>query len=166
MTREKSSNEVGIFESLDGLNPGALDERLPYHSYQMQKALTKYADKDLDEISLGRTAFRPILLIRANPGVVQGKLASAMSLERSSIVPVIDRLEEEGYVERRPHPKDKRSKALWLTRKGTRIAVRIEKIISERELKIFTGFSQEEQQMLLSLMRRAVANIWGLSKET
>ncbi len=164
MGKQDRNEEEDSF-TLDGLSPGILQGVLPYHAYQMHKALSRYADVDLSEVALERSAFRPLLLIYANPGVVQGRLARALDLERSSIVPAITKLEREGLVERRPHPEDKRSKCLYLTPEGLKLAARIEALLQEREKRIFVGFSARERSTLLKLMQRATRNIWLLDQE-
>ena len=166
MNKQSEHEGEGELFALDGLSPGILQDVLPYHSYQMHKGLSKYADIDLQEVALERSGFRPLLLIYANPGVAQGKLAKALNLERSTIVPAITRLEQAELVERRPHPDDKRSKALYLTARGLRIAARIEELLQEREKKIFAGFSAKEKATLLELMQRATRNIWRLERDT
>ncbi len=162
--KKKCERNADATLSINGLSPGMLQRVLPFHAYQMYKGLSKYADQDLSEIELERSAFRPLLLIHANPGVAQGKLASALNLKRSSIVPAIDRLEMEGLVERRPHPVDGRSKGLWLTRKGSHLAAKIEHLLHVRDEKIFEGFSPQERSKLLELMQRATINIMKLAE--
>jgi DNA-binding MarR family transcriptional regulator len=89
-----------------------------------------------------------------------------MNLERSSIVPVIDRLEYDGYLERRQHVADSRSKALWLTRKGARMVTKIKTLIDRAESEIFAGFSPQERTLLIGLMQRATDNLHEMISKT
>lgn len=162
MSKEKA-NEAAAAQILAGLNPGMLQDVLPYHAYQMYKGLSKYADADLQEISLERSSFRLVLLIHANPDVPQGKLAQALNLERSSIVPAINKLVSNGLVERRSHPIDGRSKTLHLTAEGIEVAEKIKTLLKKREKKIFANFTAAERKLFLSLMQRATVNIWALT---
>jgi DNA-binding MarR family transcriptional regulator len=64
-----------------------------------------------------------LLLIEANPGVPQGRLAEAVRLDRSTMVGVVDSLEERGLMERR-RGTDRRTNGLRLTR--ARVAARLD----------------------------------------
>ena len=63
-------------------------------------------------------------IIQANPGEPQNRLAEAVGLQRSSVVPILDRMEGEGIVERRDDEGDRRAKAVFLTDKGEQVVGR------------------------------------------
>jgi DNA-binding MarR family transcriptional regulator len=56
-----------------------------------------------------------ILYIARNEGVSQSEVASWLDLEPIALVRMLDKLHEEGLVERRAHPTDRRIRTLWLT---------------------------------------------------
>lgn len=61
----------------------------------------------------------PILyLISQNPGQTQSAIANAVGLDRSSLVPILNRFENQGWVERKPASGDRRAHALTLTEAG------------------------------------------------
>ena len=57
------------------------------------------------------------MIIDANPGLTQQALADAAHLDRSTVVTVLDKLEDRALVER--HAADRRSNGLFLTSNGT-----------------------------------------------
>ena len=97
----------------DGLKPGILPGLLGYRLRVAQQALFRDFAATVAELSPGRVGI--LLLIEANPGVTQSRLAHAVSLERSTMVGVLHVLEGRGLVERR-RGEDRRTNGLWLTR--------------------------------------------------
>lgn len=149
-------------EGPDGVGLGGLTDFLAYHLHQFQIALSKYTDIAADELDIDRSSIRLLLFVDANPATPQGQIAEAMNLKRSSIVPIVDRLEKDGYLQRLLNPADSRSKALKLTRKGIRRVERIKKLVWEAEAEIFSGFSTAEKKLLVELMIRATKNLYGM----
>ncbi len=103
------------------------------------------------EISPGR--FGTLVIIDANPGVTQTKLAHEVGLDRSTMVAVLDYLEERGMVERRQGT-DRRTNGLWLTRRGKALVARMKPRILAHERRIAARLSAEEQRQLLTLLAR------------
>src|SRR5215831_12158855 len=56
-----------------------------------------------------------ILYLARNEGVSQSEVASWLDMEPFALVRMLDKLHEEGLVERRAHPTDRRIRTLWLT---------------------------------------------------
>ena len=75
----------------DPLQPGALAGLLGYRLRLAQQAVFRDYASSVGEVSPGRVGI--LLLIDANPGVTQSRLARAVHLDRSTMVGVIDTLE-------------------------------------------------------------------------
>ena len=58
-------------------------------------------------------------------------LAGAWKCDASNVTWLVDRLEEAGLAERRPHPTDRRVRTVALTRKGVRVRAQIEAKLHE-----------------------------------
>jgi MarR family transcriptional regulator for hemolysin len=56
-----------------------------------------------------------VLYIARNEGVSQTEVATWLDLEPIALVRMLDKLSDEGLVERRAHPTDRRVRTLWLT---------------------------------------------------
>jgi DNA-binding MarR family transcriptional regulator len=94
-----------------------------------------------------------LLLIEANPGVTQGSLARAVALDRSTMVGVIDALEESGLIERR-RGDDRRTNGLWLTRAGRAFVARLRRRIEVHERRVAAHLSMAERDALLALLEK------------
>ena len=60
-----------------------------------------------------------------------GGLAQGMACDASTMTWLVDRLEERGRVERRPHPNDRRVKTVVLTPAGIQTKARVHEILYE-----------------------------------
>ena len=124
--------------------------------YQLRLAqITVFNDfaasaRDFD-VSPGR--FGMLVLIEANPGVTQTRLAEAVGLDRSTLVAVLDQLEERGLLERR-RGVDRRTNGLWLTRRGKSLVARMKERIRAHEDRLAARLTDTERSSLLALLRR------------
>lgn len=73
--------------------------------------------------SRGTTRAQWIVLfrLRQQEGLSQVDLAEVMELQPISLVRLLDRLVDQGLLERRPHPTDRRANQLYLTDTGRRL---------------------------------------------
>ncbi|MBT5048127.1 MAG: MarR family transcriptional regulator, partial [Rhodospirillaceae bacterium] len=90
----------------------------------------------------------------ANPGISQSAIASALRFDRSTLVQIIDRLEERGFVVREVSAHDRRSHALKLTPEGQTALADLKQVIGAHEDHMTRVLSPEEKQQLLTLLAR------------
>lgn len=103
-------------------------------------------------ISPGR--FGVLVLIGANPGMTQSRLALATQLDRSTMVAVIDQLEARKLVERRAAPNDRRSNALWLTEDGKKLLRAMKRRVRSHETHIAAALGEEDTARLIAMLSR------------
>ncbi|MBI3514772.1 MAG: MarR family transcriptional regulator [Proteobacteria bacterium] len=108
-----------------------------------------FKDLDLTPGQLGALA-----LIHGNPGLSQSALGGALGVDRSTVVPLIDRLETRALVVRAPSPKDRRSHALQLSPAGARLLAEAEARVRAHEAVIAARLSEPERRTLLELLAR------------
>jgi DNA-binding MarR family transcriptional regulator len=121
--------------------------QLGFHSTQLWK--DRLAPLGLDP--------RHALLLRhvaAAQGQSQQALGQAMQLPPSRMVTLVDELERQGLLERRPSPADRRAHALHLTGDGRRLLDRLMQVSAEHEAQLCAGLTQAERQRLISLLSR------------
>lgn len=133
------------------LRPGILPGLLGYRLRLAQQAVFRDFAQSVPEVSPGRVGV--LLLIEANPGVTQGRLARAVALERSTMVGVVDTLEARGLIERR-RGADRRTNGLWLTRAGRSRLARIKRRIEAHEQRVASRLSAAERKALLALLEK------------
>lgn len=147
------------------LKAGEISNFFGFHLYHLQIALSQFSDATVRNIGIERSSLRLLLLVDGNPGAAQGQVAQLMNLKRSSIVPIVDRLESDGLLERHLRAADSRTKTLKLTKKGARRVARIKELVRKAEEEIFSGFTPEEKKLLIELMSRASENLLTMLKK-
>ena len=66
-------------------------------------------------LAITRQQAAVMLNIAGNEGVSQAEVATWLGIEPIALVRMLDKLHEQGLVERRAHPTDRRVRTLWLT---------------------------------------------------
>ena len=74
-------------------------------------------------------------------------------LRGSTATAVLDRMEERGFVTRRPNPDDRRSFLLDLTREGKRIAEEVQQHVDKLEAGIARRVTAEEEAGFRAVMK-------------
>jgi DNA-binding MarR family transcriptional regulator len=98
-------------------------------------------------------------IIEAHPGQPQSRLAEAVALRRSSLVTILDQLQADGIVERRPSESDRRTNGVWLTRAGLKAVQSLREEAARHESKLREGLSNEELEIVSNALDRLVGNL-------
>jgi DNA-binding MarR family transcriptional regulator len=104
---------------------------------------------------------REFLLMRfvaADEGQSQQALAERLAIPASRMVALVDRVEDAGFVERRPDKDDRRVRRVHLTRKGRGVLERAEKIAIDYETRLCAGINREEREQLIDLLQKLQAS--------
>jgi DNA-binding MarR family transcriptional regulator len=80
--------------------------------------------------------FGILVLVSRNAGLSQTTLARAIGVDRSTLVPILDRLERHRLIKRRASPADRRTHALELGAAGTALLPAYETAVRRHERRI------------------------------
>jgi DNA-binding MarR family transcriptional regulator len=118
------------------------------------------------EIDVTLPQLRLIRYVSQNSGCHLQDIAEGLKLTPPTVSVGIRKLEEGGWLERRPDPEDGRATCVFLTRKSERVvreAVAHQKKFTEI---FFSGLSSAEQEQMLNLLEKGVLSVERhLSKE-
>ncbi|HSD42955.1 MAG TPA: MarR family transcriptional regulator [Burkholderiales bacterium] len=137
----------------DELDHGTLPDLLGYQLRLAQLAVFRDFGATAGDLGASPGRFGMLVLIEANPGVTQSRLARAVGLDRSTMVAVLDQLEGRGFLERR-QGEDRRTNGLWLTKEGRALLAKMKPRVSAHEDRIAHRLSEEERRTLLALLAR------------
>ena len=101
---------------------------------------------------------RIIFALWGNDGVPIKTLCEKTSLDKSTLTGIIDRLERDGYIERKPSETDKRSTLISLTGKEKEFAKNIQKVSDQMNEIFYNGFTDEEITQFDSMLARILKN--------
>jgi MarR family transcriptional regulator, lower aerobic nicotinate degradation pathway regulator len=101
-----------------------------------------------------------LLLVLATEGPLsQGELAEWVRTDRTTMVALIDDLEERGFVRRERNPADRRAYLLQLTAEGRRALTRGRGLMRRAEDQVLGSLQEGERTRLLELLGKVAADI-------
>jgi DNA-binding MarR family transcriptional regulator len=102
---------------------------------------------------LGITPTQVVALRELSDPITARELATRMSCEPSNATFVLDRLEQQSLIQRRPHPTDRRAKLIVLTPAGRRYRANVLKHLgAQSPLAPLTATQQESLRDLLQTL--------------
>jgi DNA-binding MarR family transcriptional regulator len=110
----------------------------------------------LASIGLTTALFALLKVLGTREGAIQQELGSAMGVDPSTMVALVDQLETAGLAKRRPRPTDRRAREVVITPKGRRVLERARRLAMEVEDDVLRGLSGAERRQMLALLRRAL----------
>lgn len=98
--------------------------------------------------------FGVLNVLARNPGVTQQDLGQHSGVDPSTMVATLDGLEERGLAERRPHPDDRRKRAIYLTASGEEALREGRKVGNVVGREVFAPLTADERKQLHALLRK------------
>jgi DNA-binding MarR family transcriptional regulator len=117
-------------------------------------AVFRTLEERLTEIGITPQQFGLLVIVDRNPGARQTLIAKARGLDKSTLVPMIDRLERDNLLERRPLATDRRIRAIWMTEHGREVLRKAEPIVQKGDDLIRAHLSDGELSELVRLMEK------------
>jgi len=117
-------------------------------------------DQRLKPLGLSQARWVLILVLnRYGDGVTQTELAVRAGIEGPTLVGLLDRMAEDGWIERRASETDRRAKTVHLTDKAQEISVQIKQVARKLRQELLSDVPQEElthvMQILEGIKQRA-----------
>ena len=110
----------------------------------------------LGSIGLTTALFALLNVLGPREGAIQQELGSAMGVDPSTMVSLIDQLENAGLAKRRPRPTDRRAREVVITAKGRRVLEKARQLAMQVEDEVLRGLSGADRRQMLALLRRAL----------
>jgi DNA-binding MarR family transcriptional regulator len=122
-------------------------------SWNGQRAAHTFAEA-LEPLGLRPHHFGVLTLVDSQPGSTQQELVDRSMIDASSMVAILDELEELGFAERRPHAGDRRKHAIHLTPEGGRLLKRARVAAMKTGQEILGPLDASEVEALRRLLRK------------
>lgn len=132
----------------------ALAQLCKAHRYAVDGALRAMPDH---ELRVGQEML--LLQLWETDGVSQSQLVDRLCVEPPTITRMLQRIEADGLVERRPDPEDARVSRVFLTAKGRTLEGQVAAAWAAVEARAIAGMSDEEQATLRRLLVRMRQNL-------
>lgn len=127
--------------------------------YEAGRLYSKRFDQKARALGLSRAQCHVLFRLAVNEGTNQARLAELLELEPISLARMVDRMEQAGWVERRPDPADKRARLLYLTAKAKPIFERILALGAETRAEALNGIGQGDRERMIDLLIQVRRNL-------
>ena len=135
---------------------------LPRLLLEAREAVMQHTRPSLREHGLSDQQWRVLRVLGEHAaeraGVETGRVAREALLLGPSLTGVLTRMERDGLIERRAHPRDKRAQQIFLTDKARDMREEALAAAEEAEQAVFQGFRRFEKELLKEYIRWAIAN--------
>jgi MarR family transcriptional regulator for hemolysin len=123
------------------------------------RLLRTYADQKARLFGMTRAQWAVLLRLERREGLKQSDLAEALDLQPITLTRLVDRLCDNGLIERRADPNDRRAKRLYLTAAARPLIDRIADRIEELSQAVLDGIEPAEIDRMLSKLGLARENL-------
>lgn len=121
--------------------------------------MISYMSRKMEPLHIGPGQYTYLFALYVEDGQTQQSLSDRMLVDKSATARAIDKLEELGYVVRKPDNIDKRSYRVFLTQKGIEIKPQLESIVGEVQEILLGNLADEEKNILKVLLRKVSRNM-------
>ncbi|RST86014.1 MarR family transcriptional regulator [Aquibium carbonis] len=149
--RVNDETESAVAQRLDqGILHGLLGRQLRV----TYLAVFRTIEEQLTGLGITPQQFGLLVIVDRNPGARQTLIAKARGLDKSTLVPMIDRLERDNLLERRPLATDRRIRAIWITERGREVLRKAVPIVQKGDDLLRAHLSEGELAELIRLMEK------------
>ena len=123
------------------------------------KAWEKAADIELRErFGLVGSQWKIIIVLSMKEGITQKHIADMAFVEAPTLVPVIDKMEKQGYLTRQPDPGDRRNNLIFMTQKSKEIVDSIIECILEIRNMGLNKVSKKDMEIARKVLEQITIN--------
>ena len=102
---------------------------------------------------------RALVYLAMHEGISQVRLAELTDIEPMTLVRILDRMEADGWLERRLDSADRRARCLYLQVKAKPLVDTIWELAELTRAEAFAGIPQQQSRMLIELLGKVRDNI-------
>ena len=147
--------------------PAGFDERkraLALKLSAINRKLTQQFNQSVEASGMSRAKWTLIASVNRMPGATQREIATVLNVTEVTAGRLIDRLCEDGYLERLENPEDRRSYKVYLKEAAHPVLERLGEIGAVHTAKAFAGLSDDDLAKFDAILDVIADNIGALSR--
>lgn len=137
----------------------SLDDSIPYMMNRVAGRLNRALEDDLQKLGVTFQHWRVLAVLARGDGLSIADLSAYAVVPHSTLSRLLTRLEDDKLVQRSGETPDGRTARLLITARGRKLYERILPLATGWRDEVLVGFSADEQQVLLGLLRRMLKNL-------
>lgn len=136
----------------DALAYDGLDRILGFRIRMAHTAIYRDFSAAMQDLGLTQKQTATLWLVESNPGASQASIAGALSMDRATMMAIVDRLQEAGLLMRKRSLADRRRQELYLTPAGQKALSKAKTAIAKHERRFTARLTAAELEVLLSAL--------------
>jgi MarR family transcriptional regulator for hemolysin len=147
----------------------ATDDRVRNCGFLLKEVSHRYTllfEQRAKQFPLTLSQCKALVRLEKNQGVSQARLAELAELDPMTMVRILDRMEADGLLERRPDPEDRRARCLYLTAKARPLLDQIWQLADVIRAEIFAGVAKSEREVFMSVLEHMYEKISELESKS
>lgn len=119
-------------------------------------------ERHATELNLTLAQCKVLCYLQLNEGISQVRLAYLTDTDPMTLVRILDRMEGDGLIKRRPDPADGRARRLFLQASAIPVVQEIWRVSDRARAEMMSGLSVRDQAQLIKLMQCIHSNLDAL----
>ena len=141
------------------MNPPNPDDHIGFLILDTARLLVLNFNRRAEKEGLTTRQWRTLAELFRNEGINQSTLAELLEVQPITMTRIVDRLEEAGWVERRPDPSDRRAVTLHSTKVAGPLHEKLWRLGIEDLNTVMGDLSAKEQKILLMSLQSMKKNL-------
>jgi MarR family transcriptional regulator, transcriptional regulator for hemolysin len=138
---------------------GSVDLNFLFTLGEVQRMMRAYADREAARYGITRAQWAVLAKVERNEGMKQSELAEQMEMQPITLTRLIDKLCDNGWIERRGDDTDRRVNRLYLRKAARPLLAKLAGLRSELTATALDGISPADAHRLLSQLEMIKENV-------
>ena len=127
--------------------------------HDIARLMRKKFDQRARSLNLSRAQWQLLVHLSRHEGINQSGLAEILEIENITVGRLVDRMEEAGWVERRPDPGDRRARLLYTTEKVAPVMERMRELAEATRNEALAGLAPAQRDALIDTLIQVRGNL-------
>jgi MarR family transcriptional regulator for hemolysin len=138
---------------------GSVDLNFLFTLGEVQRMMRAYADREAARYGITRAQWAVLAKVERNEGMKQSELAEQMEMQPITLTRLIDKLCDNGWIERRGDDTDRRVNRLYLRKAARPLLGKLAGLRSELTATALDGINPTDAHRLLSQLEMIKENV-------
>jgi MarR family transcriptional regulator, transcriptional regulator for hemolysin len=141
------------------MNHGSVDMNFLFALGEVQRLMRAYADKEASRYGITRAQWAVLAKVERTEGMKQTELAEQLEMQPITLTRLIDKLCDNGWIERRGDDNDRRVNRLYLKKAARPLLGKLAGLKAEITAAALAGISPAEAERLVAQLESIKENV-------
>ena len=125
----------------------------------LYRAMMKALEAETAPLGIGSGRISYLFMLYINEGITQQEMANRLQADKGAVARTLAQLEDQGYVNRRPDPADKRVTRVYLTDKSKALQSDLEKAVERVITRLNENIAPDEEDVVKLQLKQMLGTL-------